>query len=184
VFVQYRGWPAEQILDRWLGPAWRAPGAVVEFRALDGYVSHIPAERFEKYRAYLVFERPGSPFSVDNRIQNEKNISLGPYYLVWDNLKDSELRAEGATYWPYQVIRISLAPARRDALLPAGMAARNGDAANAAQKYCLSGHQINGYGGDKWPTNVADRLKTLSRVTGRTTWTHPLRQLSRSTNSP
>lgn len=115
VFVQYREWPAEQILDRWLGQAWRAPGAVVEFRALDGYVSHIPAERFEKYRAYLVFERPGSPFSVDNRLQNEKNNSLGPYYLVKDNLKDADLRAEGATYWPYQVIRIAdeIRPERR-----------------------------------------------------------------------
>lgn len=162
--VQYRGWPAERILDRWLGQAWRATGAEIEFRALDGYVSRIPAERFGQYRAYLVFERPGHPtFSVDNRLQNETNVALGPWYLVWDNLRNPELRVEGGTFWPYQVKQVWLATARLDALLPAGTAAQHAETAALAQKYCLSCHQVNGYGGDKWPINLAERVKSLSR---------------------
>lgn len=162
--VQYRGWPAERVLDRRLGQAWRAPGAEIEFRALDGYVSHIPVERFLQYRAYLVFERPGHPtFSVDNRLQNEKNVALGPWYLVWDNLRNPELRVEGGTFWPYQIKQLSLATARLDALLPAGTAAQHAQTAGLAQKYCLSCHQVNGYGGDKWPINLAERVKSLSR---------------------
>jgi hypothetical protein len=78
-FVEYVGWPAEKVLDQWLGSAWRVPGVDVEFRALDGYVSRIPAERFLKYRAYLVFERVGqTEFTVDNRAQNQKDVPLGP----------------------------------------------------------------------------------------------------------
>lgn len=164
VSVQYRGWPAERVLDRWLGQAWRAPGAEIEFRALDGYVSHIPAERFRQYRAYLVFERSGHPtFSVDNRLQNDKNVALGPWYLVWDNIRNPALRGDSGTFWPYQVKKLWLSTARLDALLPAGIAARHADTAGLAQKYCLSCHQVNGYGGDKWPINLAERVKSLSR---------------------
>lgn len=164
VLVQYRGWPAARVLDKWLGKAWRTPGVEIEFRALDGYVSHIPFERFQKYRAYLVFERLGHPsFSVDNRLQNEKNIPLGPYYLVWDNLKSPELVADGATYWPYQVTQLRVGKARLDALLPKGMDANYGESAALAQKYCLSCHQVNGYGGDKSPVNLAQVAKTSTR---------------------
>lgn len=53
-----------QVLEQWLGSVWRSPEVELEFRARDGYVSHIPAERFRKYRAYLVFERHGHPASV------------------------------------------------------------------------------------------------------------------------
>lgn len=164
VFVQYRGWPAERVLDKWLGQAWRTPGVEIEFRALDGYVSHIPYERFQKYSAYLVFERLGQAnFSVDNQLQNEKNVPLGPYYLIWDNIKDPDLLADGATYWPYQVTQLRVAKARLDTLLPKGMDARYSESAALAQKYCLSCHQVNGYGGGKWPVNLAQVAKTLAQ---------------------
>ncbi len=101
VRVRYRGWPAPGVLNKLLGPAWRAPGVEVEFRALDGYVSRIPNERFAAYAAWLVFERIGHPaFTLDNLQQNEKDVRFGPYYLVWDNIGHPELLREGATYWP------------------------------------------------------------------------------------
>lgn len=162
--LRYRGWPAEAVLDRLFGDAWRAPGVDVEFRALDGYVSRIPAERFGRYRAWLVYERIGHPaFTVDNLQQNQKDVALGPWYLVWDNLRNPELLPEGGTYWPYQVTQLLLSRARVDALLPPGIAAGHEGAAALTQKYCLSCHRVNGYGGDKAPADLAHAAKALSR---------------------
>lgn len=161
--VAYRGWRADAVLDHILGPGWRAPGRDVEFRALDGYVSSIPAERFGEYPAYLVFESPGRPgFTVDNPPQNEKDVPLGPYYLVWDNIRHPGLLAEGATFWPYQVSEVLVFDTGMEALLPGTMAERYGEDAALARKHCLSCHRINGYGGDKWPIDLAQRVKDMT----------------------
>lgn len=101
VFVIYRGWPPERVLDGVLGPSWREPGVEVAFRALDGYVSRVPNERFRTHQAYLVFERVDQPvFRVDNPLLRQKDVPLAPYYLVWDNIRDLGLVADGGTYWP------------------------------------------------------------------------------------
>lgn len=161
VQVDYRGWPAEAVLDALFGNDWRAPGLDVEFRALDGYVSRIPAERFGRYRGWLVYERADrAAFSVDNLQQNQKNVALGPWYLVWDNLRDPELLPEGGTYWPYQVTQVLLSRARVDALLPPGIAPGHEEGAALAQKYCLSCHRVNGHGGDK-ASDLARSAKAL-----------------------
>ncbi|MBY0466095.1 MAG: hypothetical protein K2W33_14245 [Burkholderiales bacterium] len=164
VRVQYMGWPAEAVLDQLLGAsAWRKPGVDVEFRALDGYVSRIPAERFTQYQAYWVVERVGhTSFTVDNLKQNEKAVSLGPYYLVWDNIKSPELVPEGGSFWPYQVAEIRVSENRLQALLPGQMIDRYKVAAADVQKHCLNCHQVNGFGGDKRPSNLAQEVRKLS----------------------
>ena len=150
------------MFDALLGPDWRRAGTEVVFEALDGYVSRIPAERFSRYQAYLVFERSGQPeFTVDNLAQNQKNVPLGPYYLVWDNVQAPELLHEGATFWPYQVNQISSQPSRLQALLPGNLASRYQQTAAEAQKLCLSCHQINGFGGHKSPANLVVQARTL-----------------------
>ena len=166
--VDYRGWPAAQVLDHWLGPDWRKAGQELEFRALDGYVSRIPVEQFARYRAYLVFERVGHPsFSVDNELQNEKNTPLGPYYLVWDNVQEPALIAQGGSWWPYQIDTIRVSESRLAALLPGDMAAAWADAATLAQTFCLNCHQVNGYGGDKVPLNLAAQVRALDEASFR-----------------
>lgn len=164
VRVEYLGWPAEVVLDSVLGAAnWRKPDVDVEFRALDGYVSRIPAERFTQYQAYWVVERVGhASFTVDNLKQNEKAVALGPYYLVWDNIRSPELVAEGGSFWPYQVAEVKVSTARLQALLPGQMAERFKGPAADLQKHCLNCHQVNGFGGDKRPTNLAQEVRKLS----------------------
>jgi mono/diheme cytochrome c family protein len=90
-------------------------------------------------------------------------VALGPWYLVWDNLRDPELLPDGGTYWPYQVTQVLLSRARDDALLPPGIPPGHDGAAALAQKYCLSCHRINGYGGDKAPGDLARTAMVLSR---------------------
>jgi mono/diheme cytochrome c family protein len=167
----YLGYPAAQVLRHLLGADWnRSPTQDIEFRALDGFVARIPAQRFADYRAHLVFALADGkvPFTVDNKAQGEKNVPLGPYYLVWDNLAAPELLAEGAALWPYQVAQISLSQALPAALLPPGINSEQWrEHAALAQKFCLSCHQINGFGGDKMPLNLAVRAKLLDDRTWR-----------------
>jgi hypothetical protein len=158
----YRGWPATNFLDQILGSTWRSPGVEIEFRALDGYVSRIPAERFLKFEATLTFEHVGQQrFVVDNLEQNQRDVPLGPYYLVWNNIRHPELLAEGATYWPYQVKEVLVSTAFKSALLPPGLPADLAASAALTQKYCLSCHKVNGFGGDKWPGNLALQVRQL-----------------------
>lgn len=156
--VTYLGYPAARVLVALFGKSWKNQAAYVEFRALDGYVSRIPVERFDRYPAYLVFEKKNSrQFSVDNRQQHEANVSLAPYYLVWDNIHHPELIEQGGTYWPYQVSEISLTPAsERDRAL--GRATRD---TLELEKYCLSCHQVRGYGGSKAPLDLAQQAQAL-----------------------
>jgi len=160
---RYRAYPAPALLDELLGPAWRAsPEAEIEFRALDGFVSRIPVARLLQYPAFLAFARAdGQAFRVDNHGQHESQVPLGPFYLIWDNIGVPQLRADGGAQWPYQVTQIELRPSSQAALLPAGMAARWAEQARAVQTYCLSCHQINGFGGDKMPLNLALRARQI-----------------------
>jgi hypothetical protein len=166
VRVDYLGYPAQRVLDTLLGSAWKAEGMDVEFRALDGYVSRIPAERFTRYSAYFVFERKGQrQFQIDNLLQNEKRVALGPYYLVWDNIRAPDLIAEGGSYWPYQISQVLVSASRLNALLPGAMRERFAEHAALAQKLCLSCHQVNGHGGNKWPINLAVSVKGIDEAT-------------------
>lgn len=157
--VVYLGYPVEKVLRRVLGAGWKRAAAAIEFRALDGYVSHIPVERFERYPAYLVFAQKDSrEFKLDNLVQQEQGVSLAPYYLVWDNIRHPELLKEGDTYWPYQVHEIAMLPGAGEV---AGAVSRD---ALELEKYCLSCHRVNGRGSDKVPQDLAVQAKALGEA--------------------
>ncbi|MCV2421221.1 cytochrome c [Paucibacter sp. DJ2R-2] len=165
---RYQAFPIEEVLVRVLGPDWNAQAdRELEFKALDGFIARMPVSRFLKYRAFLALGlADGRAFTVDNLAQNEKNVALGPYYLIWDNLAAPSLQVEGGTHWPYQVAEISLRAVKPEALLPAGMdSSRWVEQAALVQKYCLSCHQINGFGGAKMPLNLAVRAKLIDSRT-------------------
>jgi mono/diheme cytochrome c family protein len=96
-----------------------------------------------------------SPFSIDNLTQNEKNIPLGPYYLVWDNREDPELLSEGARNWPYQVIDVSIFNASEAALRPPGFNPALEVGLSNVKANCLTCHKVNGFGGEKVEGNLA-----------------------------
>lgn len=160
VEVGYVGYRAIDVIARLLGEDWRSRAATVEFSAIDGYVALVDAARFDGESAFVVFARAdGAPFTVDNVAQNETDVPLGPYYLVWDNVSNPALRAEGARYWPYQVTDVSLVTAPDAALLPTGLDPRFHEGAELARTHCLSCHEINGVGGSKFGGNLAGVVK-------------------------
>lgn len=165
VTIRYVGYPAVAVLKRLFGADWRRRGKTVEFRALDGYVSRIPVQRFSGEKAYIVFARQdGAPFTVDNLRQNETGIPLGPYYLVWDNVSNPALLAEGARNWPYQVNEIRLVTLSDRALLPKGLDPRFRSGVGLVKTHCLNCHTVNGYGGEKFEGNLAEIVKDYDRA--------------------
>ncbi len=152
VRITYVGVPVAVLLTRWFGDAWKAPGVEVEFLALDGYRSTVPASKLSSLPAFLATARAdGAPFELNNWEQKER-VPLGPYYLIWDNLKVPELQRQGSSGWPYQVARIRLRQAGDDATLrppEADAETLLGQADTAAN--CLTCHHLRGIGGEKYP---------------------------------
>ena len=161
-YVEYVGYPVAEVFNLLLGAEWNQMDADVEFRALDGYVSRIEISEFRRHRAYLAYARKDkAEFVVDNIGQNEKRVPLGPYYLIWDNIGSSRLLESGASNWPYQVYEISISELRKQALFPENLSPAYLEHARLTQKHCLTCHQINGYGGDKWKINLIAYIKTV-----------------------
>ena len=156
VTIEYVGYPAVDVMATVFGEDWHEQAATVELRALDGYVSRIDVARFLDDTALLAFARAdGGPFTVDNLGQNQTDVPLGPWYLVWDNISNPALLDEGASDWPYQVHEVNLVSLSESALLPEGLAADLHEGAALAKRYCLQCHKVNGFGGEKLPGNLA-----------------------------
>ena len=157
VAIEYVGYPAADVLARLFGKDWHEQAATVELRALDGYVARIDAARFLNETAFLAFARAdGAPFTVDNLRQHQTGVPLGPWYLVWDNISNPALLAEGARNWPYQVHEVNMVSLSDSALLPDGLAAEFREGAELARTYCLQCHKVNGFGGEKYPDDLAE----------------------------
>ncbi|MGV0953292.1 MAG: hypothetical protein ACOYBR_03160 [Fluviibacter sp.] len=163
VEVTYLGFPALALLDAELGANWRTADALVGFEGADGYLSMIPAQRFAQFPAYLVYAKAdGDDFSVETGPFNQRTL-LGPWYLVWDNVMYPALQADGATYWPYQVKRVTLiSPDVKQKLFPAMLPERYREGAQLAEKYCLACHQVNGVGSRKLPIQLDQWAATQS----------------------
>jgi len=183
--IEYLGWPAVLVFDHFFGKEWRQQNGDIEFRALDGYVSQIDITKFDQYQAFLVFGIKGNkPFVVDNISQNQRNVPLAPYYLVWDNIGSQQLIEEGATHWPYQVYSLGINSGQKQALLPREMGLRYLSQANLTKKNCLTCHQVNGYGGDKWPIDLLSSLRKYSEDAFVSWMLNPSSQKSNTTMPP
>ncbi|WP_366555979.1 c-type cytochrome [Aquibaculum sediminis] len=144
--LQYRALPIAELLSAY--PV--SPDGEIEFIASDGFASLIPAELLlgdgeERAVAWLAIEPPDDPWPA----LPGKQVSAGPFYLVWMDPEKSGVRSE---QWPYAVVRMrEVEPAASrwpeiavDAALPAEHAARLGQEVFVTQ--CLACHTLNGAG--------------------------------------
>jgi len=156
VIVDYQVLAMTDLLTKWFGDNWRSADAEIVFLAQDGYRSVVDGSKLGKYRAFLAFARAdGLPFKIDNVGQNQYQVPLRPYYLIWDNQGNPELLRQGAYGWPYQIKTITiqgvsenqpLLPPKRTPYLDQGLA--------DAKSYCLTCHHIQGVGGNKYPPDL------------------------------
>ena len=144
----------DAVLDALYGAGWRSEEELL-FTCRDGYQPSVPVARVVAHRAWLAFARESVPFSIEKRESGRvSEISLAPYYLVWENLADAQVRAEGDYGWPYQLVGVELIRTRDrfPQLAPPA------DASSAAQRgfrefriHCSRCHPLNGEGGGIGP---------------------------------
>lgn len=165
--VTYTGVAMRDLLQKVYKSDWQKAEEVL-FTCVDGYQPSIPMTQFQKYDAYLVFRRADDPkFNVTNKLQNNETVPLGPFYLIWNNLKDKQLQEEGANGWPYQIVGMDLISFRErfpGLSLPdkASGEARYGFL--EYRKHCMNCHRINGEGAEKsvelnYPVNVTEYFR-------------------------
>lgn len=144
--MTYRAVPLLALLD---SPA--AAGLdTIEARASDGFASQIPLALIEKGAAdgsvaWIAVEEPTQPWPD----LPGKEVSAGPFYLVWVDPRRSKV---GNELWPYQLASLTAvaSPGQRwpqmavDASLPEEAPARRGQAVFFTQ--CLSCHRMKGGG--------------------------------------
>ncbi|MGQ9364788.1 c-type cytochrome [Azospirillum sp. ST 5-10] len=144
--MTYRAVPLAHLLPRHR----LAPGRVLEGVASDGFVALLPVDLvFTDGGAgavpYVAVEPADAPWPP----LPGKDVSAGPFYVVWLRPAASGVRSE---HWPYQLARITdaEAPAARwpelavAESLPADDPARAGQALFVVQ--CMSCHTLNGAG--------------------------------------
>lgn len=165
VVISYVGLPMTSLLTYWFGESWKAADTEVVFFTGDGYRSVISSSKLIKYNAFLAFGRSdGGAFVVDNPDQNERNVPIGPYYLIWDNQGVTELLKQGVSGWPYQVTRIKLhsAASESQALLPPNPDSDVVQGHHHTREHCLTCHHIKGRGAAKYQE---DLIKAACRWT-------------------
>ena len=122
----------------------------LEARAADGFVSQIPMSLVEKGAnggsvAWVAVEDTAQPWPP----LPGKDVSAGPFYIVWEHPERSKV---GTELWPYQTVAVAgvESPAHRwpqmavDAALPADDPARLGQRVFTTQ--CMPCHRMKGAG--------------------------------------
>ena len=128
----------------------------LEARASDGFVAQIPAEKVRGAAAggsvaWIAIEDPAAPWLH----LPGKDVTGGPFYLVWENPERSNIANE---HWPYALVALTgvAAPVDRwpqlavDPALPVNAVEHLGQASFI--RNCLACHRLNGAGeGDVGP---------------------------------
>jgi mono/diheme cytochrome c family protein len=141
--MTYRAVPLSELLSGLSFPA----ESVLEAVASDGFAAQLPIELVTNRDlatavAYVAVEEPARPWPK----LPGKQVSAGPFYLVWLGKEAGSIRSE---QWPYQMAHLVTqpAPAKRwpalavDSTLPATDPIRAGQSLFVTQ--CLVCHQLN-----------------------------------------
>jgi len=170
--ASYRGVKFNTLLEKVYGGTWdgKSQNQGVDealFSCIDGYQPSVPLNKALTHQAYLVYERAnGKPFEFVDKTTG-KVISYGPLYLVWENIKDNQIKMEGLNFWPYQVATVDLITFAEQfkKLIPAQKLSKIQTRGFIAYRiHCMQCHRINGSGGDKgielnYPASVTEYFK-------------------------
>ncbi|HSE83244.1 MAG TPA: c-type cytochrome [Thermodesulfobacteriota bacterium] len=163
---KYKGLPVNDVLTAVYGESWKGAEEIL-FTCSDGYQPSIPSVKFKAYDSYLAYaSSDNDEFTLVNELQGNEPVQLGPFYLVWNNIKYTELKAEGGSDWPYQVTTIDLInfSDRFPNMAPPEKSSEEVKRGFLSfRKYCMTCHTVNGEGGGKsvelnYPVSVTEYI--------------------------
>ncbi len=149
--VSFEAVAFDAVLDAIYSSDWRTQEELL-FTCSDGYQPTVPVGRVLEHKAWLAFDRADEDgFSILKLESGSlRRVTLSPFYLIWENLDDPQVRQEGDYGWPYQLVGVDLIRTRDrfPKMVPPEGASRDALAGFAAfRMYCSRCHAINGEGG-------------------------------------
>jgi len=156
---RFKAFALKPLLKAMYGEHWKRDDDIV-FTCTDGYQPSLPGAILQRHDAYLAFaSADGQDFSI---FDHGKVQDLGPYYLIWDNVRDEAFDDEQPQVWPFQVTALEPVPfkLRYAAMLPpARSSAQVRRGFLVFRNHCMNCHSINGLGGSlgpelNYPVNV------------------------------
>lgn len=147
----------DAVLDAVYGNDWRTQQELVFlFTCEDGYQPTLPVQRVLDHQAWLAFDRADEEGFSIHKLESgsQRRIDLSPFYLIWENLDDKQMRDEGDYGWPYQLVGVDLIEARErfpNTAPPKGASAAAVLGYAAFRVHCGRCHRINGAGGTIGP---------------------------------
>ncbi|MEW6056353.1 MAG: c-type cytochrome [Bdellovibrionota bacterium] len=164
--VTYEALQFQKILNSVYGDAWKRAEELL-FTCADGYQPSIPSRVFQDYDAFLALKKESGDFSIINRHHGGERVELGPFYMVWNNLKQPKVKNEGVSIWPYQIVSVDLVSfaERFPNMAPPSASSRSAKRGFLAfRKQCMPCHSMNGEGGARgvelnYPVNVTQYFK-------------------------
>lgn len=164
----YRGAPFYELLRSVYGDKLDGAEEVV-FTCLDGYQPSIPLSKIKGGDGFMATGfANGDSFKLKSKLNQNKEVDLGPYYLVWEDIKNLDLRADGPDDWPFQVASVDIVKFEerfRASAPPKSATAKAKAGFVAFRKHCQACHTVNGEGGGStgielnYPMSVTEYFK-------------------------
>lgn len=151
--VTYQGVALPSLLSLAFGDRWKS-AELVKFEARDGYQPVMPVAVIQKHTGLMAYADAGADQLLPIGDGHGGRVNPGPFYLVWENLKDVQAKNEAWLQWPWQLVRIELTSVEREyprTAPPPGASESVLRGFNSYLGHCSKCHQINGEGGSVGP---------------------------------
>ena len=162
----YDGISLPVLLERFFGNTWETFD-LVKFITVDGYQPVIPTKKIIAGSCVISTGEKGYPGFRKLKRKNGETIDPGPFYLVWENIRDKGIREDSWLSWPWQITGIELTSFFRE-FPRSAPPTLSGESANegflAFRQHCIKCHTINGDGGHigpelNYPVSVTEYWK-------------------------
>ncbi|MFZ6012075.1 MAG: c-type cytochrome [Bacteroidota bacterium] len=129
----YRGFSIQSLVDSIIQKnRFDTASAYIQFECTDGYRPSLALKQlYQGANGFLVFK------DFDTNWPDSIKQKLGPYYLVWDNVKSDDYRFT----WPYGIVSIRLL------YFDAWPTADLKEGFDLFRRNCMQCHSVNGIGG-------------------------------------
>ena len=161
--ANYRGASLADLLTLVYGERWKSAG-LVKFVTVDGYQPIVTVAAIQRHQGLMAYADAGADRLRPLGDGHGGTVDPGPFYLVWENLKDTGARTDPWLQWPWQLAKVELTSLEREypqTAPPAGASPEVLRGFNGFLSHCAKCHQINGEGGQvgpelNYPVNVTE----------------------------
>ena len=161
--ASYRGASLADLLTLVYGERWKNAG-LVKFVTVDGYQPVVTVAAIQRHQGLMAYADAGADRLRPLGDGHGGTVDPGPFYLIWENLKDTGARTDPWLQWPWQLAKVELTSLEREYPQTAPLAGASPEVLrgfNGFLSHCAKCHQINGEGGQvgpelNYPVNVTE----------------------------